>query len=277
MKTVITMPWRQLLAVLVVSVFSNDRPADAAIQMGTLDVSRILFLGNSITYHPSLPSIGWYNNWGMAASSEDKDYVHVLTTAIAERTGARPEIMVKNIAEFEWNYTTYSVSSKLSTELAFKPTLLVLAIGENATVVSAADQVNYGNAYANLLETFKTNSNPTVFTRSCFWADSVKDSVMQTVTVAERGTYVDISTLGSNPLNYAYSEAPYASDSAFNSHPGDRGMAAIADALFTSMVAQSVPEPSTWALLCAGTACLGVFYRSKVQFSRSSVATSKTV
>ena len=37
---------------------------------------RVLILGNSITLHEIKTEIGWENNWGMAASSEDKDYVH---------------------------------------------------------------------------------------------------------------------------------------------------------------------------------------------------------
>ena len=34
---------------------------------------RILFIGNSITRHGPRPSIGWTNDFGMAASSIDKD------------------------------------------------------------------------------------------------------------------------------------------------------------------------------------------------------------
>ena len=33
--------------------------------------SNILILGNSITVAPANPSIGWNNNWGMAATAPD--------------------------------------------------------------------------------------------------------------------------------------------------------------------------------------------------------------
>ncbi len=43
---------------------------------------RVLFVGNSITLHGPRPQIGWTNNWGMAASARDKDYVHLLQKRI---------------------------------------------------------------------------------------------------------------------------------------------------------------------------------------------------
>lgn len=45
---------------------------------------RILFLGNSVTYHPPSADIGWYGDWGMAASARENDYVHLVMSAIKE-------------------------------------------------------------------------------------------------------------------------------------------------------------------------------------------------
>jgi hypothetical protein len=269
MKNRFTVSWRRFSMVVALCLLVGGRPADAAVSMGSLDVSRILFLGNSITYHPALPSIGWYNNWGMAASAEDKDYVHVLTTAISALAGATPQVMVKNIFTFEDNYTGYDIPSSLAAELAFEPTVLVLAIGENVTLSSTADINNYAAACTDLLETFKASSGPVIFTRSCFWGNATKDAVMQAVTAAAGGTYVDIGALGLDPLNYAYSEPTYASNNVINGHPGDRGMAAIADAMLTSMVAQSVPEPSSIAL-CAG-AVLALLFHARARHKRQSM------
>src|SRR3989442_6785350 len=94
----------QLLFVVIVCVFVQvhlvqaDEPASA--RRGELKAERILFLGNSITRHGPLASIGWTNNWGMAASALEKDYVHVLANSFAELTGKKPAVLVANIADF---------------------------------------------------------------------------------------------------------------------------------------------------------------------------------
>ena len=68
-----------------------------AAEPGNLKVNRILFLGNSITRHGPKEAIGWNGNWGMAASSLDKDYVHILLRSLAEITGSTPEFMTEGI------------------------------------------------------------------------------------------------------------------------------------------------------------------------------------
>ena len=45
--------------------------------------TRVMYVGNSITRHGPKPSIGWTNDCGMAASSIDKDYVHVNAALIS--------------------------------------------------------------------------------------------------------------------------------------------------------------------------------------------------
>ena len=45
----------------------------------------VLFLGNSITRHAPAPEIGWDFDWGMSASAEEKDYVHVAVKLLEEK------------------------------------------------------------------------------------------------------------------------------------------------------------------------------------------------
>ena len=46
---------------------------------------RFLAVGNSITRHGVKHDIGWHNDWGMAASNIERDYVHILYRALSER------------------------------------------------------------------------------------------------------------------------------------------------------------------------------------------------
>lgn len=46
---------------------------------------RIMFVGNSITKHAAKEEIGWFGDWGMAASKEENDYVHIVIMDIPPR------------------------------------------------------------------------------------------------------------------------------------------------------------------------------------------------
>ena len=97
-------------------------PVTAEPEVRPSAIRRILFLGNSITLHGPKPDIGWTGNWGMAASSEDKDYVHLVTSALAQHTGSTPQIMVRNIADFERGYATYDVEGQMKDSSRSTPT-----------------------------------------------------------------------------------------------------------------------------------------------------------
>jgi TolB protein len=181
------------------------------------------------------PSIGWTGNWGMAASGEDKDYVHLVTDSVAAASGSKPLIMVKNIADFERGYTTYDPATGLKEELDFHANIVIVAIGENVAEPTTDESKSaYAKAFSALLTILKKHGEPTIFVRSSFWANVTKDSIMQQAAMDAHVTFVDVKMLGNDESNMARSERQI-EHAGVGGHPGDKGMKAIADAIFASI------------------------------------------
>lgn len=90
---------------------------------------RLLFVGYSITRHGPSAKVAWTGNWGMAASAEAKDYVHLVVDAVAKKRGVKPEFLVANVADLERSYATVDAAAKLKSEMAFQADTVVVAIG----------------------------------------------------------------------------------------------------------------------------------------------------
>lgn len=215
---------------------SATRPNEGdALMYHGVKVNRVLFLGNSITLHGPAPTIGWSGNWGMAASTGDKDYVHLVLRAIAETAGKEPLSRVANIADFERRFESYDIDTSLRKDLAFKADLIIVAIGENVPALTTEHQkVTFKARLVQMLTTFRENGSPVIVVRSCFWPNRVKDSILEEACKEVGGLFVDMSPLGKDAANRAGSERKF-SHQGVASHPGDRGMKAIADAILKAL------------------------------------------
>lgn len=211
-------------------------PVTAEPEVRPSAIRRILFLGNSITLHGPKADIGWTGNWGMAASSEDKDYVHLVTSALAEHTGARPQIMVGNIADFERNYATYDVDLNMQDAFAFDPDLVILAIGENVPALETEEaKAQFKAGVMSILRCVLAKRRPMLVVRSCFWANAAKDEVLGQACSEAGGIFVNAGPLGQDAANRAHSERSF-THAGVAGHPGDKGMKALADAIVQAIV-----------------------------------------
>ncbi|MEI7946904.1 MAG: SGNH/GDSL hydrolase family protein [bacterium] len=201
---------------------------------GYAGTERILFVGNSITLHGPKASIGWTNNWGMAASTQEKDYVHILARAVATHTGTAPSVMIENIADFERHYETYDLA-RLKKNMDFKASIVIVAIGENVPAIASEEaKTTFKASVLKLLTALKGSSNPTIIVRSSFWQNKTKDEILQQACKEAGGVFADISGLSKDESHFARSERSYA-HSGVAAHPGDKGMQAIADALLAAL------------------------------------------
>jgi lysophospholipase L1-like esterase len=202
-----------------------------------IKVDRVLFLGNSITRHGAAPKIGWNDDWGMAASALEKDYVHIVAGGLAELAGRKPDIMIANVADFERNLATYDIDAKLKAAFEFKPTLVIVALGENVAALQTDEaKAQFKTSFSKLLGALKNAGQPSLVVRGCFWADKTKDDILQQACAAAGGIYVDIGGLGKDESNYARSERKF-EHAGVAAHPGDKGMKAIADAILNALKA----------------------------------------
>jgi hypothetical protein len=214
-------------------------PVTAEPEVKPSAIRRILFLGNSITLHGPKADIGWEGNWGMAASSQEKDYVHLVTSALAKQNGFMPQIMVRNIADFERNYATYDVDTQMKDLFAFDADLVILAIGENVPALEAADaRAKFKAGVMKILGGVLAKRHPLVVVRSSFWADPAKDQVLKEACQEVNAVFVDAGPLGREAANVARSERTFSNDGVAG-HPGDRGMKAIADAIVEALLRRS--------------------------------------
>jgi hypothetical protein len=158
---------------------------------------KVLILGNSITYAPADPSIGWNGNWGMAASSVDKDYVHLLEARF-KALNKSTTVDAVNIAEFEREFDTYNFD-KLKTFRDAKPDIIILRIGENFLRQSEASL--FEAKYVELLNYLKIN-NPQVkiLAVGSFWSQrDVANTIM-----SKYSTYISLSSLEAEGSNMAF-------------------------------------------------------------------------
>ena len=198
-------------------------------------VSKVLFLGNSITKHGPSAKIGWTGNWGMAASAEEKDYAHLILAAFRKETGRESQAMIANIAAFEREHATYDLDAGLKKELAFGADLVILAIGENVPNLATDEaKATFAACLAKLLEKIRANGNPAIVVRSCFWASAAKDQILKKACADIDGIFVDAGPLGKDERNYARSEREF-EHKGVAAHPGDQGMQAIADAILAGL------------------------------------------
>ena len=129
----------------------------------------VLFLGNSITRHEPKSEIGWENDWGMAASKRENDYVHVTIKRLEERLG-KVNYCIANCGEWELHYWEDEKIQNWSQARDFYADIVIVRLGEN--IWNARDkfaQHPLAPHYAKMIEYFCVNPNAKVLVSGVFW------------------------------------------------------------------------------------------------------------
>ncbi len=190
---------------------------------------RIMYVGNSITRHGPNESIGWYGDWGMAASSKDKDYVHVLSSMVNEVTDAyfcicQAAIWERNFANGSEKFELYEAARD------FDADIIVMRVAENCDRTNF-DQVTFYNSYLEFIMYLDKSGDADLVLTSSFWKHTA-DPTIERLANDLNVPFVSLSDLGEDDSMMAKDlfENP-----SVGMHPGDLGMQTIAERIFKEL------------------------------------------
>jgi len=163
----------------------------------------------------------------MAASDSAKDYVHLLLARFNE-DNRQVQIYRDQIVDFERNYQSYDMSL-LRKYMDFDPDLVILRIGEN---VGSLDPEVFKLKVNELLDSVTLEGLKTAIIVGPFWRMEDVNLALSEV-ASDRGLhFLDIQYLSDDPSNEAIGLFWH---DGVAIHPCDKGMAAIADAIWSDV------------------------------------------
>lgn len=217
-------------------LINNDVPAEGQIEDSDCvsfalkeDADlKILFLGNSITRHGRAESLGWYGDWGMAASSKQNDYVHRLVSML-EAEGRRASYCLANLSEWERLGDMSLLERRYAAARAFNADLIIVRLGENAQLAARLEE--FKPRYSQMVKHFAAGGARVVLT-DLFWEYSSFDSFVKSFAEENGYLFAELHDLGSDNKMKATGKFSHAGVA---SHPNDDGMAAIAQRVFCAL------------------------------------------
>ena len=188
------------------------------------DGVRILLVGNSITLHGILPKIGWYRSCGMAASSAEHDYVHLIEK-MACNAVPNASVGICQVAEWERLYKEGEKTLPLyAAARAFGADIIVLRFVENCP----KDNID-GETFLRELDALTRYLDPKgtakfIFTTG-FWRHPL-DAFLRKAASEMHCPCIELGDLGDDPAMKAIGLFDH---SGVANHPGDLGMQRIAE------------------------------------------------
>ncbi|MBO4432793.1 MAG: SGNH/GDSL hydrolase family protein [Clostridia bacterium] len=188
---------------------------------------RIMFVGNSITLHGVLKEIGWNNEWGMAASSAENDYVHILMRKVKE---LEPEaaFCICQVASWENNYKNGKEKYPLYEKArAFNADIIVMRFVENCPGKDF-DKAIFKKEMSDLLGFLNPSGKAKIIMTTGFWHHPGDGEI---IAYAEDNglPVISLGDLGEDDKMMAKGLFTH---SGVAMHPGDLGMKTIAERVF---------------------------------------------
>lgn len=191
---------------------------------------RIMFVGNSITLHGILPEIGWERECGMAASSAEKDYVHLLMVK-TEALCPDSAFCICQVADWEREYHLGEEKhAPYENAGLFGADIIVLRFIENCPA-NGFDCELFKKNLAKLVSFLDPAKKARIIVTTGFWRHPGDKALMD---FARENSLpcVELGDLGDKEENRAIGKFWHEGVAA---HPGDLGMENIAKKIFEEL------------------------------------------
>ena len=203
---------------------SDDKQVKIVRRGGKL---KILFLGNSITRHQPKPEIGWVHDWGMAASSENNDYVHIMLKELDKKYGV-VDYAICSLSKWEREYWNNSILEEYKAAKEFEADIVIVRLAENVWGVrDKLEEIPLAPYWDHMIHYF-ANKNAKIVMTDDFWSwDTIDEPIHE---VAKKNNYilVKLGEIGAKPENKALGQFAHEGVSI---HPNDKGLKEIAYAI----------------------------------------------
>lgn len=225
---------------LYLKEIKKAKKEDASVEKGyrrlrTKDSLKVVCLGNSITRHGYLPRIGWYSEWGMAATNEESDYCHKIQNRLRKYNGSS-SVIPWNISPFERD-PGIDIDSMLKGKCD-SADVIVIKIGENVR-----DSAAFDNNFQRLIDACRTYTDKIILV-GMFWENSAMESIIKKHAKANNLTFVSLESVRSQKdiypkigdIYYDIEGKPYKIEQDFIiTHPNDKGMEEIGRLIFNAI------------------------------------------
>ena len=226
---------QEKIAALESALNSLNSKTDAAIHTADFNY---LAIGNSITLHETCDY--WWNEIGMAASTQDKDYVHRVISALEAKYG--------EVESAAYNFATWEVQahdraqtlSLLDPYLYEQLDLVSIQLSENAQ-----DLTTFEKDFEELIRYVQEKApKAQIIVVGDFWDANKKTVLKRTAANATGVTFVSLNDIVGDPeYQSAMGAIVYDPEGGEHEvdhegvagHPGDKGMEYIANAILGAM------------------------------------------
>ena len=185
----------------------------------------ILVLGNSVLHHVPSEYLGWKGDWGMAATTAENDFAHILNEKLKQSHPNSVIYKTQNIAfwenDFNYNLDDFAFIKNI------KADILIIRLGENVS-----DLKNYKAALSKIIDRY-SKPDAQVIISGTVWDKLEVEAVHKDLAKKNNITFVSFAELRSDRKNFS---RKLFENAAVGSHPSDKGMRAIADLLYEAVL-----------------------------------------